>query len=336
MYYRLRTPTLVAAVHVAASSAFGVTIFGIDNLGSFNGGTVGDRLVSFDSADPSVVAVIGDTGIANGFFTGLDFDAAGTLYGYGVSSEFAFFLPLGLYEIDTATGVATFIGDGGLDDEYIVDDLSFDPVSGVMHATAHHVQTGENQMYTIDLETGVAALIGAVVGKTTPLNVGLGTNASGQQFVHDIEAGQMFQLAGVNATALSNVVGFNAAFSQGMTIDWDGDDSWWLGGFNVETFQAELWLVDELTGVGTFIGAIGPATPMGGTPEHQLGDIAIAPEIVATCLGDLNGDGIVNTFDLSFLLGSWTSGQLIADLSGDGQYSGADLALLLGAWGPCS
>ena len=60
----------------------------------------------------------------------------------------------------------------------------------------------------------------------------------------------------------------------------------------------------------------------------------------ASCLGDLNLDGVVTGADLGLMLGAWgacpggTPGCL-GDLNLDGVVTGADLGLLLGAWGPC-
>jgi hypothetical protein len=56
------------------------------------------------------------------------------------------------------------------------------------------------------------------------------------------------------------------------------------------------------------------------------------------CVGDLNGDDLVDGADLGLLLGEWGKalpGEL-ADINEDGVVDGADLGLLLGAWGPCS
>lgn len=52
------------------------------------------------------------------------------------------------------------------------------------------------------------------------------------------------------------------------------------------------------------------------------------------CLGDLNGNGIVNGLDLSILLGGW--GTDFPDISGDGIIDGLDLTILLGDWGICN
>lgn len=53
------------------------------------------------------------------------------------------------------------------------------------------------------------------------------------------------------------------------------------------------------------------------------------------CPADLNGDGAVNSNDLSEMLASW-GGAGAADLDRNGVTDDADLAVLLAAWGPCN
>ncbi|MCP4833765.1 MAG: carbohydrate-binding protein [Phycisphaera sp.] len=55
----------------------------------------------------------------------------------------------------------------------------------------------------------------------------------------------------------------------------------------------------------------------------------------ADCLGDLNGDGMVDGNDLGLILGVWNSADPSGDLDGDGLVSGADFGLLIAGWGPC-
>src|ERR1039458_5961366 len=52
-------------------------------------------------------------------------------------------------------------------------------------------------------------------------------------------------------------------------------------------------------------------------------------------VGDLNGDGTVNIFDLSIFLGHWqqTSTGLPEDFNNDGIVNIFDLSILLGHWG---
>jgi hypothetical protein len=56
-----------------------------------------------------------------------------------------------------------------------------------------------------------------------------------------------------------------------------------------------------------------------------------------TCPPDLDGNGLVNVFDLLSLLGSWgpCTGYCAADFDGSGTVNVFDLLQLLGSWGPC-
>lgn len=65
----------------------------------------------------------------------------------------------------------------------------------------------------------------------------------------------------------------------------------------------------------------GPWTDKGGNTF----DVLCGP------LGDLTGDGVVNSADLAILLGQWGFGGS-ADLTGDGVVNAADLSVLLGNW----
>ena len=54
------------------------------------------------------------------------------------------------------------------------------------------------------------------------------------------------------------------------------------------------------------------------------------------CLGDSNGDGIVNVDDLVMLILSWGDiGPSTSDWNGDGMVDGADLSLVLAGYGGC-
>lgn len=57
-------------------------------------------------------------------------------------------------------------------------------------------------------------------------------------------------------------------------------------------------------------------------------------EGVLACVGDIDGDGIVDAHDLTVLLGAWGQGGA-SDLDRDGTVDGSDLTLLLAGWGPC-
>lgn len=59
-------------------------------------------------------------------------------------------------------------------------------------------------------------------------------------------------------------------------------------------------------------------------------------EVVCVCLGDANGDGLIDGADIAIVLGEWGRTTDAADLDGSGLVDGSDLAMVLGNWGSCS
>jgi len=53
------------------------------------------------------------------------------------------------------------------------------------------------------------------------------------------------------------------------------------------------------------------------------------------CLGDLNGNSVVNVTDLLIVIDQWGSSNTLADLNNDGVVDVSDLLILVGDWGPC-
>lgn len=54
------------------------------------------------------------------------------------------------------------------------------------------------------------------------------------------------------------------------------------------------------------------------------------------CLGDFDGNGVVDGVDLATLLGGWGGDLDVFDLNGDDVIDGFDVAVLLGNWGKCA
>ena len=61
----------------------------------------------------------------------------------------------------------------------------------------------------------------------------------------------------------------------------------------------------------------------------------ILPPVGSICLGDFNGDRIVNGADLGLLIGDWGVGKSDFDMNQDGNINGADIGIFLGTWGEC-
>ncbi|MFO0829248.1 MAG: hypothetical protein U0572_14010 [Phycisphaerales bacterium] len=77
----------------------------------------------------------------------------------------------------------------------------------------------------------------------------------------------------------------------------------------------------------------GPASTGSGTGNLYVACLDGTP--CPACVGDLDGDNMVNGADLAILLGAWGPTIASADLNGDGKVDAIDLGLLLGGWGVC-
>ena len=263
------------AILFAAMPTEASLIWAVDNLGEFHGGTVGDRIIRFDSATPGAVTVVGDTGAEDILMTGLDFDATGTLYSYGWDS---FGTQRGLFTINQSSGAATLVGAGGVSPNYFIDDLSYDPSTNTLYAVANYFfNVRPCQLYTINMSSGAASLVGDIAGTIGASCIGLATNSAGVRYLHDTVGDRMFSLSGLTASPMLMPEGFDSLYSQGMTID-RSSGVWYHGALNNTTQRSELWTVNPVNGAGTLVGNIGGFNSGSGFTEFETGDIAIFPE----------------------------------------------------------
>ena len=98
------------------------------------------------------------------------------------------------------------------------------------------------------------------------------------------------------------------------------------GGGISSIFSARPWLTDTVVCNNTVDQIDGQWYDFGG---NTISDEC--PE----CPADFNGDGIVDGYELNYLLGAWDTDDQLADLDDDGTVDGADLSTILGAWGVC-
>ncbi|MCP4835000.1 MAG: hypothetical protein GY895_09585, partial [Phycisphaera sp.] len=87
--------------------------------------------------------------------------------------------------------------------------------------------------------------------------------------------------------------------------------------------------VDQVAGTFTDLGDNCIADSCEDTDENGV------PDGCETCVGDVNGDGIVNAGDLGLLIAAWGTADPTADINGDGTVDAGDLGLLIAAWGLC-
>lgn len=134
-----------------------------------------------------------------------------------------------------------------------------------------------------------------------------------------------------------------------------GDDSGATGADTTITFTLpsdldptiwRKWLRDGQIYVAITADTAPPPPPEPGQPPDLTGTLQIYSRedvfgrgATLTVLnnprrvGDLDGNGVVNSQDLASLLGAWGSDDFFADVNGDGVVNSGDLAALLGDWG---
>jgi len=248
-------------VGTMVACANGAIIYATNNLGD---GGMGDNTFGwFDSnegTNPLTFHTIGGTGVIGGF-GGLDFDAAGNLYGY-VSYDST----EGLYSIDINTGAATVIG--SLSGQGL-NDLAWNNADGVMYGI------DANTLYTVNLTTGAVNYHATITGYSGGLEVGLAADSYGTMYVHDLVSDKIYKLdSNYNATTLYTLP-YASNYSQGMTIDWSRDDAGYHGALNTTSFATELWEFNTAGTSYTYTADIGGG---GGVfPEVETGDVAIMP-----------------------------------------------------------
>lgn len=277
----------VIALSASASSAMGqVEILAVNNI---PGGATPDRLVRFDSNNPSGWTPIGPiTSVGNLGFTGLDFaGVGGDLYAWaGFGTSFA--NSGGLYRVNPATGAGTRITAGAA--LAGVNDLAWNPVLGRMYAVES--ATGVARLHEVDLTTGGLSLVGTFTGLlSASLNVGLAFDSVGRAYVHDVGNDRIYSGAGLGLTSLYTLP-INTNFSQGMTIDWSRNDQGYHAAIgNSPAFFSELYTFNTLGTSYSLVGNFG--TGSGTFPTFEGGDLAIRPIPAPSAAGVLALGGLL-------------------------------------------
>jgi hypothetical protein len=199
--------------------------------------------------------------------------ANGIWYGTAYSAA----APFNLIRIDPVTGDRTIIGDMGVG----TNGISFNPANNTMYAVS------ATSLYTVNLTTGLATLVGANTGVQM---INFAINNSGQAYAVDITNDV---LGSVNLTTgiFTGIgpIGFNANYAQDMEFDRDNGDLF-MAAYGSYGF---LGWVDLTTGavlkVGNFEGS-GEITGLA-IPYTSADPLAVTgtPTDVTGCYGNTNG-----------------------------------------------
>jgi Subtilase family len=102
------------------------------------------------------------------------------------------------------------------------------------------------------------------------------------------------------------------------------------------TFQVELHfdgtIVISWESFGTSDAIVGISEGNGQDPDFIESDLSSYPA-PNSCVPDLNGDGVLNFFDISTFINAFAANDPIADLNGDGSFDFFDVSLFINAFG---
>ncbi len=217
---------LTAALAATPGQAHAGILYGIDDAT--------DTLFSIDTTT-LVKTTIGATGVTNGQFGDLAYDAAsGTMYWVAGRNDRS------LYRVNLATGAATLIGNHGLTDAFALG----------WTGAALYAQSTTGNVYTLNTTTGAPTL----VGSNTAYPGGYDWNPNTSQLVL-LQGGGNGALYSINtangaATLLNAGAGFvndnDIAFDSALNAYWAADYSGNLFRFNATTYARTT----ALTGIG--------------------------------------------------------------------------------------
>ena len=274
MTKQLRNTIASAAVLALAGTASAdVQIYATNSLAPTADGS--DTLIVFDASNPSGYTTIGSLGVSNIGFGGLDFDAAGNMFGYASFIKNTGGAAAGLYSINPDTGAATPIGSS----IQSLQDIAYNPVNNTLYGINTRFQS-ESKLYSIDMTTGSVTELGLISGLPASHHLGgFGVDSQGNFFVQDFVSDSIYVGDGLSFSHLYDM-GIDTNYSQGLTIDWSNGDTGYHGAVGQGVFPDYFSTINTFATDGSGYNAMGPnfgPNNGDGIPPVQPGDLAIRP-----------------------------------------------------------
>jgi hypothetical protein len=208
-----------------------------------------NQFVTLDALNPgtvNLVAATDGTPWTGGAFIDGDFSKLYVLAGsFGANpDQFA--------TIDTATGAKTVIATSPSPDGAGWNGMAYDTTTGTMYAVTG-CPSGSS-LYTIDINTGATALVGALSNEACTVSIAI--DSAGQMYGVDIVNDALYAIDKTNASdSLIGSIGFNANYAQEMTFDLSTDVLYYAA-FNLDLFGDFMYTVNVSDGSTSLIGQI--------------------------------------------------------------------------------
>jgi|GEM_PF-1105960 len=228
----------------------------------------GMTFFSFNTDDPGTTNIINT--IDASYFGGT-FDAVNTDFMYVIDYD-----NNQLKKLDIASGTATLIGSCMPYGSESWTGITVDKTTNIMYGISTDIS--ESHIYTINMETGAATVIGAT---GIPGAIDFTIDGTGQMYSFDLVNDEAYKIdKETGASTLLGSLGYDANYAQGM--GWDPEqDIVYLAAYNNDGSGGELRILDRETGATELVGGFPDgdeidalAFPGGGTPPW----LTIAPK----------------------------------------------------------
>ncbi len=194
--------------------------------------------------------------------------------------------PWALYTVDTLTGVRTFIANCTGVPHANLTGMTWDASTNTMYGVSTDLAT--SRIFTINIATGVCTPIGSN-SAVAPGVIMINAAPGGTLFSSDIVTDNLYRWNKTTGVpTLIGPLGFNANFGQDGHFDLS-DGQYYYACYNATAGQAQLRIVDTLSGGSTLVGTYGgqietfsiynpPLPPCAGTPNpgNTISSTAVA------------------------------------------------------------
>ena len=216
--------------------------------------------------------------------------------------------PAALYTFDTGTGSVTFLMNiTGLQGADAPNGIAYNASNGMYYLSAGSLSPVSDNIYSLDINTGVASLIGGT--GTAGLQIDLGITTAGVCYSYDLVNNNAYTInLTTGAATLIGALGYDPNYGQGMSID-NETGTVYLSAFNNGTVTGQLRILDTGTGNTTLV------TDWG---FEQVAPFALDTQYGAPCpIGAASNPSPANgatDVAISGVIATWTNGSGTVDV----------------------
>lgn len=189
-----------------------------------------------------------------------------------------------LVQLELVSGSKSVLGKLAVKNGHTWSGMAWDNTGNTLYAVSTNgiIST----LYTINTATATSTIVADITG--APITIWLTCSPGGNLFTFDLGTDSVYTLDKLNgnATSLSSI-GFDANFAQGADFD-DVSGTLYLAAYNGTSMASELYSIDTLSGVSTFIGTLSEELDAFVCMPYITGDAFLYSWLPATGLSATN------------------------------------------------